>query len=168
MPIAAAEPMDRHLTFSRWLAETLLRWRLIAKMMGLAIVLAVLALIFIPPNYLSRASFVANTSSGNKLPSIAGASGLGGIASQLGMASSGDPSETPGFYMKLIESRELLTRLLLSRFHDPRSDSPRDSATLLDILRIRNSDPKRRLEIGIKRIGSSIDGNYDIKTNLVA
>jgi len=168
MPIAAAEPMDRHLTFSRWLAETLLRWRLIAKMIGVTIVLAILALIFIPPNYLSRASFVANTSSGNKLPSIAGSSGLGGIATQLGMASSGDPSETPGFYMKLIESRELLTRLLLSRFHDPRSDSPRDSATLLDILRIRNSDPKRRLEIGIKRLGSSIDGNFDIKTNLVA
>ena len=159
---------DRHLTFSRWLAETLLRWRLIASVMGLTIVLAILALIFIPPVYLSRASFVANMSSGSKLPSIAGAGGLGGIASQLGMASSGDPSETPGFYMKLIESRELLTRLLLSRFPNPRSSSPRDSATLLDIIRIRGSDPKRRLEIGIKRLGASIDGNYDIKTNIVA
>jgi uncharacterized protein involved in exopolysaccharide biosynthesis len=161
--------MDRHLTFSRWLAESLLRWRLIAKVMGVTIVLAILALIFIPPVYLSRASFVANTSSSSKLPSsISGAGALGGIASQLGMASAGDPSETPGFYMKLIESRELLTRLLLSRFHNPRSTSPADSATLLDIMRIRNSDPKRRLEIGIKRLGSSIDGNFDIKTNLVA
>lgn len=161
--------MDRHLTFSRWLAETLLRWRLIAKAIGVTIVFAILALIFIPPVYLSRASFVANASSGSKLPSnISGAGALGGIASQLGMASGGDPSETPGFYMKLIESRELLTRLILSRFPDPRSGSPRDSATLLDILRIRNSDPKRRLEIGIKRLSASIAGNYDIKTNLVA
>jgi len=83
------------------------------------------------------------------------------------MASGSDPSESANFYMELIQSRELLTRLLLSRFHDPRSASPGDSATLLDILRIRNSDPKRRLEIAIKRMSTDIDGNYDIKTNLV-
>lgn len=156
------------MTFSRWLAETLLRWRLMAKVMGAVIVLAVLAVILIPPVYRSEASFVANTSSSNKLAaSISSSGALGGLASQLGMPSAGDPSETPNFYMKLIESRELLTRLLQSRFHNPRSASPTDSATLLDILRIRNSDPRRRLEIAVKKLGSAISGEYDVKTNLV-
>ena len=160
--------MDRHLTFSRWFAETLLRWRIIARAIGVVIVAAILAVIFIPPVYRSRASFVANTSASSKLSSSITSSGaLGGLASQLGMASGSDPSESANFYMELIQSRELLTRLLLSRFHDPRSASPGDSATLLDILRIRNSDPKRRLEIAIKRMSTDIDGNYDIKTNLV-
>ena len=168
MPIAATEEVDRHLSFSRWVAETLLRWRIIARVMGLMIVLAVLAVILIPPVYRSRASFVANTSASSKLSSsLSGGGALGGLASQLGVGSAGDPSESANFYMELIQSRELLTRLLLSRFHDPRSSSPHDSATLVDILRIRNSDPKRRLEIAIKRLASSIDGNYNMKTNLV-
>ena len=59
MPIAATEEVDSHLSFSRWVAETLLRWRIIARVMGLMIVLAVLAVILIPPVYRSRASFVA-------------------------------------------------------------------------------------------------------------
>jgi uncharacterized protein involved in exopolysaccharide biosynthesis len=168
MPIAVAEVADRHLTFSRWFAESLLRWRIIARVMGLTIVLAILAVIFIPPVYRSRASFVANTSASSKLSSsIASSGALGGLASQLGVGSGSDPSESASFYMELIRSRELLTRLLLSPFHDPRSASPRDTAALLDILRIRNSDPKRRLEIAIKRMASDIDGNYDMKTNLV-
>jgi uncharacterized protein involved in exopolysaccharide biosynthesis len=168
MPIAAPEAVDRHLTFSRWLAETFLRWRIIARAMGVVIVAAILAVILIPPVYRSRASFVANTSASNKLSSgLASSGALGGLASQLGMASGSDPSESANFYMELIRSRELLTRLLLSRFPNPRGASPRDSATLLDILRIRNSDSKRRLEMAIKQMSTDIDGNFDIKTNLV-
>jgi len=83
------------------------------------------------------------------------------------MGSGGDASESPNFYYELIRSRELLTRLALSRFSNPRTDAPGDSATLVDILRIRNSDPGRRLEIAVKRIAASFNGNYDVKTNVV-
>ena len=168
MPIAAQETVSSHLTFSRWVSETILRWRIIVKVVLLTIAVAILAVIFIPPVYRSRASFVANTSANNKLPAgMATGGALGGLASQLGVPTGSDPSESAGFYMQLIQSRELLTRLLLSRFDDPRSEAPRDSATLLDILRIRNKDPRRRLEIALKRLSSSINGNFDIKTNLV-
>jgi uncharacterized protein involved in exopolysaccharide biosynthesis len=168
MPIAAPEVEDRHLTFSRWLAETFLRWRIVARAIGVVIVVAILAVIFIPPVYRSRASFVANTSASSKLSSsIANSGALGGLASQLGMPSGSDPSESANFYMELIRSRELLTRLLLSRFPNPRGASPRDSATFLDILRIRNSDPARRLEMAVKLMSTAIDGSYDSKTNLV-
>ncbi|HEY8851244.1 MAG TPA: GNVR domain-containing protein [Gemmatimonadaceae bacterium] len=169
MPIALTQTSDDHLTFSRWFADTLVRWRTIARVVGLMVVVAVLAVIFIPPVYRSRASFVANSSSSSKLASglSSGAGALGGLAATLGMGSTLDPSESPNFYIQLMQSRELLTRLLKSRFPDPRSESPKDSAELLDLLRIRQKDPQRKLELGIKQMSKDIAGNFEPKTNLV-
>jgi uncharacterized protein involved in exopolysaccharide biosynthesis len=95
------------------------------------------------------------------------AAGLQGIASQLGVSSGSDPSESPNFYVRLIESDELKRRLLNSRFQDPRGKSPRDSATLLEIFRPRSSNPQRRMELGIKQLGQSITTDFDLKTNMV-
>jgi uncharacterized protein involved in exopolysaccharide biosynthesis len=158
-----------HLTLSRWLAETLLRWRLIALVVALTFVGTVLAVIFIPPIYRTQVSFVANVTAGSRLPTSAlGSAGpLAGLATQLGVASGADPSESPNFYVELIQSRELLTRLLQSRFRDPRGASPADSARLIDILRPRASDPQRRLEKGIKKMSKAINGSFDILTNVV-
>jgi len=165
------EPGDTsdHLTISQWLAETLVRWRLIAATMALTLVVAVLAVIFIPPVYRTQVSFVANTTSGSRLPSsaLSAAGPLAGIAAQFGMGGGADPSESPNFYVELIQSRELLTRLLESKFRDPRAASARDSARLIDILRLRGSDPQRRLEKGIKKMGKAINGTFDLTTSLV-
>jgi uncharacterized protein involved in exopolysaccharide biosynthesis len=128
---------------------------------------AVIAVVLVPPVYRSHVSFVAN-SSANKMASMIGGSGaLAGLASQFGVQGTGDPSESPQFYIELIGSRELLTRLLQSRFLDPRGSTPQDSATLLDILRIRSGDPRRKLEVAVKRMSRAIRGSYDSKTNLV-
>ncbi len=161
-------PRYDHLTFVEWVARTVAHWRIVAAVCAVAIVAAILAVIFVPPVYRTRASFVANSSSSSKMPQGMPSSGaLAGLATQLGVASGADPSESPQFYMELIDSRELLTRLLQSRFNDPRSSSPRDSATLLDILNIRESDPRLRLELGIKKMSRAITGDFEIKTNLV-
>jgi uncharacterized protein involved in exopolysaccharide biosynthesis len=158
-----------HLTLSRWLAETLLRWRLIALVVGLMFVAATLAVMLIPPIYQTRVSFVANITTGSRLPTGAlGAGPLAGLATQLGAASGADPSESPNFYVELIRSRELLTRLLQSNFRDPRGASPADSARLIDILRLRGSDPQRRMEKGVKKMSKSIDGSFDILTSMVS
>jgi uncharacterized protein involved in exopolysaccharide biosynthesis len=69
--------------------------------------------------------------------------------------------------MELVDSRELLTRLLQSRFRDPDGRSSADSTALLDLLRIRKRDPVRKLEIGIKQMRRAITGSFDTKTNLV-
>ncbi len=169
MPVALTQISEDHLTFSRWFADTLVRWRTILRVVGLMLVIAILAVIFIPPVYRSRASFVANSSSSSKLAGgLAGsAGGLGGLAAQLGMGSTLDPSESPQFYIQLVQSRELLTRLLKSRFPDPRTASPRDSVELLELLRIRKKDPQRKLELGIKQMSKDIVGNFESKTNLV-
>jgi uncharacterized protein involved in exopolysaccharide biosynthesis len=97
----------------------------------------------------------------------AGSAGLQGMASQLGLSGGGDPSESPNFYVKLVQSEELRRRLLNSRFQDPRSNNPRDSATLLSILRIRNADSVRRMEIALKQMQKSIATDFDLKTNVV-
>src|SRR4030088_1455143 len=103
MPIALTQTSDDHLTFSRWFADTLVRWRTIVRVVGLMLVLAVLAVIFLPPVDRSRASFVANSSSSSKLASglSSGAGALGGLAATLGMGSTLDPSESPNFYVQL-------------------------------------------------------------------
>jgi uncharacterized protein involved in exopolysaccharide biosynthesis len=158
-----------HLTFTRWLAGVLLRWRLIAAITILAIVGAVAASFIVPPVYRARASFVANSSSASKLPGAAASSpGVGGLISQLGGSIGGDPSESPNFYIQLFQSRELLTRLALSKFANPRTDAPNDSATLIDILRIKKKDPRLRMELAIKRLTKDVQAGFDIKTNLVA
>jgi uncharacterized protein involved in exopolysaccharide biosynthesis len=156
------------LTFSVWLAGIIARWRLVLNVMAGTLVVAALAAILVPPIFEVHASFVTSSSSSSKMASaLGGAGGLSGLASQLGVSTGGDPSESPNFYVALIQSEELRRRLLNSRFHNPRSDSPRDSATLLDILRIRNDDPVRRMEIALKKMGKSIGTNFDIKTNVV-
>ena len=169
MPVALTQISDDHLTFSRWFGDTIVRWRTIMRVVGLMLVAAVLAVIFIRPVYRSQASFVANSSASSKLAGgLAGSAGaLGGLATQLGMGATLDPSESPNFYIQLMQSRELLTRLLKSRFPDPRSQSLRDSAQLLDLLRIRQKDPQRKLELGIRQMSNDINGKFEPKTNLV-
>ena len=157
------------LTFSVWLAGIISRWRLVLRVMAGTLVVAAVAAILLPPIYEAHASFVTSSSTNSKMASALGGAGGGlqGLASQLGVSPGADPSESPSFYVKLIESEELRRRLLNSRFHNPRSDSPRDSATLLDILRIRNSDSVRRMEIALKKMQKDIATDFDIKTNVV-
>jgi uncharacterized protein involved in exopolysaccharide biosynthesis len=158
-----------HLTISRWLAETIVRWRVIGATMLVTLAATILAVLFIPPIYRTQVSFVANVTGGARLPtgalSVAGP--LAGLAGALGAATGADPSESPNFYVELIQSRELLTRLLQSKFKDPRGSTPADSARLIDILRPRSSDPQRRLEKGIKKMSKAINGTFDNTTNLV-
>jgi len=156
------------LTFGVWLAAVIARWKLVLKVMVATVMVAGLAVVILPPIYKSHASFVTASSSTAKMTSaFAGASGLASIASQLGMGSASEPSESPNFYAKLIESEELRRRLLSSRFQEPRGKSPRDSATLLAILRIRSDDSVRRMEIGMKRMLKTIKVVFDLKTNVV-
>lgn len=160
---------EQPLTFSVWLAGIIARWKLVLQVMAGTLVVAAIGAVLIPPVYEVHASFVTSSSSSSKAASaLSGAGGgLQGIASQLGVTAGLDPSESPNFYVKLIESQELRRRLLNSRFRDPRSDSARDSATLLSILRIRNTDSVRRMEIGLKQMGKAISTGFDLKTNVV-
>ncbi len=167
MQPAEQTPASDHLTFTRWAAGLVKRWRgvLWTGVAGLAI--AIVATLVVPSVYRSNASFVANSSGQSKVQSAAASSPISGLLSQFGGSLGGDPSESPNFYLELLYSRELLTRLLESKFPDPRTDNPRDSARLVDMLRLRSRDPARRMELGVKDLTKSVKGGLDAKTNLV-
>jgi uncharacterized protein involved in exopolysaccharide biosynthesis len=168
MRIAEQEPASDHLTFSRWVAGILLRWRTVVAFAAGALLLGVIATFIVPPVYRTNASFVANSSSSSKLQgATAGSSALGGILQEIGGSVGGDPSESPNFYVELLKSRELLTRLLDSRFPNPRTENPRDSATLLEILKIKKPDRQAQLEVAVKNLNKAIGPGLDPKTNLV-
>jgi uncharacterized protein involved in exopolysaccharide biosynthesis len=155
------------LTFARWLAGVLRRRRIIAGVTVFALVLAVATALIVPPVYRSEASFVSNASSSGRLQGLGAVGGsVGDLFSELG-AATGDPSESPNFYVQLLASRELLTRLLESRFPNPRTELPTDSATLLEILHLRENNPSRRTEKAIKEMRKNLRPGWDVKTNLV-
>lgn len=160
-------PASDHLSFTRWAAGVVERWRSVLWLGVAGLAAALIATVVVPAVYRSNASFVANTSGSSKVQSAAASSPISGLLSQFGGSLGGDPSESPNFYIELIYSRELLTRLLDSKFPDPRTDNPRDSARLVDILRLRSKDPARRMELGVKEMTKAIKGNLDPKTNLV-
>jgi uncharacterized protein involved in exopolysaccharide biosynthesis len=93
---------------------------------------------------------------------------LGGLASQLGISAMSDPSESPAFYDRLLHSRELLTRLLLSKFPDPRPNTRADSVTLLSVMNPPGRDTRRRLEAGVKLLNNALVTEVDVKTNIVS
>jgi uncharacterized protein involved in exopolysaccharide biosynthesis len=160
-------PAYSELTFARWVAGVLRRRRTVAAVTVFALVLAAATALIVPPVYRSEASFVSNASSAGRLQGLGSVGGsVGDLFSELG-AATGDPSESPNFYVQLLASRELLTRLLESRFPDPRAKSASDSATLLEIMRLRESNPARRMEKAIKELRQNLRPGWDVKTNLV-
>lgn len=162
-----SDSRDEGLTLALWAAGVAERRRLIGAVVLLTLVLAVATAMLFPPSYRVAVSFAANSSSSSKLPAGMSMSSLSGIAGQLGLGSMTEPSESPAFYTELVQSRELLTRLLMSRFPDPRTDVPNDSARLVDIIKLRSDQPARRMELGVKLLRKTMRTEADLKSNVI-
>ena len=159
------------LSFPALLAGTLSRWRAAVAVAVGVVVLALGLTLVIPPSYRAESSFVTTDASielPRGLAELATDPGLSGIASQLGIGSSRDPSHSPAFYAQLLQSRELLTRLVLSRFPDRRSAEPADSANLVQQLGIGTSDSLRAIEIAVRRLRNKMRVTTDPRTSFVA
>lgn len=170
VPIAQpVTPTPPPLTLAAWTAAVLNRWGTIVVTALVALAIALLAAVLLPPVYRVTVSFAPNPTSSSKLGGAlsSGLGALSGLTGQLGLGSTSEPTESPAFYAELLQSRELLTRLLLTRFHDPRTAAPRDSARLVDILKLRSTDPRRRLELGVKALTKALRTEADPKTNLI-
>ncbi len=169
--VPIAEPSPEPLTLALWTAGVLNRWRTVLLSTVAVLVLALVAAVLLPPVYRVTVSFAPNPSSSSKLGgaiSSLGAGALSGLTSGMGLGSvGGEPTESPAFYAELMQSRELLTRLLLTRFADPRTSVKNDSARLVDIMKLNSTDPNRRVELGVKSLLKSIVTESDVKTNLV-
>ena len=159
------------LTLAPLTAGILARWReAVWVTVGVTVIALVLAFV-LPPRYQSQSTFVVATDNGVKLPrglaDLASQPGISGLASEL-MGAGNDPSTSPAFYAQLLISRELLTRLVLSRFPNDGSGEPADSADLLEIYRIREKDHQRAIEIAIKRAKREMKVTFDARTSLVS
>src|SRR5438552_9169537 len=161
------------LTLARLAAGILARWRDAVWVTVVVVGLALLLSFILAPRYQSQSTFVVATdNNGLKLPrglaELAAQPGISGLASGLNLAAGSDPSTSPAFYGQLLISRELLTRLVLSRFPNTSSAEPADSADLLEIYRIREKDHQRGIEIAIKRAKRDMKVTFDARTNLVS
>lgn len=158
------------LTFAALTAGALARWREALAVAAGVVLLALGLSLVLPPSYRAATSFVTTDASielPRGLAELSTQPGLSGIASQLGVGPSRDPSYSPAFYAQLLQSRELLTRLALSRFPDPRTPEPGDSADLVRLFRIRTPDSLRAIEIAVKRLRNRMRVATDPKTSFV-
>jgi len=90
------------------------------------------------------------------------------VASQFGVALGSDASESPQFYADLIESRELMERVLRTRYPLPFGQGARgDSATLLEILGQGGDNSADSLYKGVKKLTNLVSTSVDRKTNVV-
>jgi uncharacterized protein involved in exopolysaccharide biosynthesis len=156
------------LTFPVLVAGMLARWRAAAAVMAATVLIALVLSLVLPPTYRSVTSFVTADAAiqlPQGLADLASEPGLSGIASQMGIGTGKDPSVSPAFYAQLLDSRELLTRVVRSRFPDPRT--PGDSGTLVDLFRIRSTDPERAVEDAVKKLRRMRSVGFDPKTGLV-
>ncbi len=151
-------------------AGTLSHWRTVVGVASGTVSLALILTLVLPPSYRATASFVTAESPSDlssSLGDLALAPGFSGLASQLGISTSRDRSQSPEFYGQLLHSRELLTRLASSRFPDPRTSVAGDSSVLVDLLGIRSSDSARNVERAVRKLRRAVQPTVDSRTNLV-
>ncbi len=168
-PVQTAIPAPRNddeVTLLELATVLLERWKLIIGLPLLAGIVAAALSVVIPARYRATASFVPE--SGSQGPQITGGlAALAGFASQFGVELTGSAT-SPQFYEKVVQSRTIADRVLLTLYPDPREAPPVDSATLLEILEVRGRTPGKRLERGRKalerRTSTSVDGRTKIVT----
>jgi uncharacterized protein involved in exopolysaccharide biosynthesis len=111
-----------------------------------------------PPYYQSTATFMAESQTPRNLPT-----GLGALAEQFGVASlTGNLG--PAYYAKLLDSREVLERVLMI----PTTTND-DSVTrpLIDRLGVSGSNPDR-MNKSLKKLRNRVQVSADVTTNTVS
>jgi uncharacterized protein involved in exopolysaccharide biosynthesis len=92
---------------------------------------------------------------------------LAGIATQFGLSlPTTDPSQTPTFYVDLIQSAQLLSSLATSPFADPARRGER--RPLVDILKVKGDTPPVRVNNAVLLLRKRIRPSVRAKTGVVA
>src|SRR5256712_1476122 len=151
------------------------RWRLVAGLPLLAAILTAIVVLLLPPRYTATVTFVPEQRTptrGGGAGGAAGGGGLVGLAGQLGIPLGMDPSQSPRFYAEVLTSRELLSRVLVTKSPDPRRPAAGDSVPLLAILRVRGGiwgakSAADSLDRGVRKLRRRVSARVDIQTYLV-
>jgi uncharacterized protein involved in exopolysaccharide biosynthesis len=147
------------------LASVLLkRWKLVAGLPLAAALLAAAISFIVPAKYMATSSFYPESESDG----FSLSSGLEIVMGELGMSLPGTGgTESPEFYVDVLESRSLLDQLLVAEFADPRSEAGEDSLALLDILGIGGDNQTQRLEEGREELEDATSIDVDTETGVI-
>jgi len=134
---------------------------------GLPLLAALCALVYgyvASPTFTATTTFVPELGSQPRLPP-----GLSGLAGQLGVTVGSEASQSPRFYADVVRSREIVERVVMARYEDPRPQaSRRDSLTLLEILNVDGRNPAQRLDNAVKALRRHLSLRVDPQTNIVS
>ncbi|AHG91029.1 lipopolysaccharide biosynthesis protein [Gemmatirosa kalamazoonensis] len=113
-----------------------------------------------PRDYTASASFTPRTTDVMK-------GALSGLAAQLGVTATGDPSQSPDFYADLLTSRPILAAVAESTYTLPPGDPLGRAGTGVALLEAEGQTPALRLDDAVKRLAKRVTVTKNAKTGVV-
>jgi uncharacterized protein involved in exopolysaccharide biosynthesis len=163
-PVRAHEPSSEdEISLLAVLNIFLRHWRSVAGLPLAAMLVTAIAAVVVPPTFTATSTFVPEETGQRRIPSA-----LSGLAGQFGITFGTEPTQSPRFYADVLKSRELMERVLLTRFagYSERNDL-RDSVTLLRTLRVHGRDLADSLFKGVRALTKSVQARVNTQTNIV-
>ncbi len=162
----SAHTADEEVSVLELASVPLRRWRIVFGVPVLVGSLAAAISIFLPRWFTATTTFVPEANTQSRIPSSLAP--FAALAGQAGI-SLGEPSQSPRFYADIVKSRELLERIVLSRYVDPHAQSGEaaDSTTLLRILDVKGRNAADSLERAVKKLSKFVSVRVDVQTNIV-
>jgi len=159
-------PAQDDVHFLRALTPFVRRWKLL---MGLPLALAAATVaisLVLPRWYTATTTFTPQETSPNLLSG--GLAGLSGLAGQFGISIAPGGEDSPDFFAKVLDSRELLTNVLQSQFDDPDANVPGTKQTLLTILDAGGDTERERIGKAIRELEKRIVVSVDKLSGIVS
>ncbi len=144
-------------------ALLLKRWRLVVfAPLGVAAI-AGAASYLVTPRYAATVTFTPDRTRETQIPGF-----LAGLAGQIGLNIGGQANQSPGFYIQVLQSRELLEEVLMSRFlvNGDVADSVA-GVPLIDLLNVKGTAEAQRVERGLRRFRRLLSTSADNQTAII-
>jgi tyrosine-protein kinase Etk/Wzc len=156
-------PREADISLFELMTPLVTRWKLVT---ATAIACALTAAVFLllqRPTYTAITTFTPENSTSSGL--MSSLVGLAGLAGQLGLASGSSSSVSPEFFVRLVDSDEVLRSTLLAEFPDPDSSAIRRQ--LLQLLDIKGRSREEQVQRGVSALRKVTAASTDKSTGIV-
>jgi uncharacterized protein involved in exopolysaccharide biosynthesis len=143
------------------IASVLLRrWRIIVGIPLVAAVVTAVIALMMTPIYTATVTFVPENRSQGRLPP-----NVTSLVGQFGITLGSEPTQSPRFYADVVRSRELLERVLLTKF--PVTAAGSDSVPLLQLVGEGGRSHADSLARGVEKMNGILTVRADLQTNII-